>query len=549
MKTPLTLWLLTTEEVNAPTPAAHIELDGRRWSLVSERLSASSTAATQPADPPPYICVSYTWGPGRVPSPLPTPGEGSAVPSAASPHASKPRPPRMISDRTLPALVAAARVVSRLAPPSAAPPPPPPPMRIWLDALCVPEDSASASEPDSESGAAGGGGESWGQKARTLASMGAIYGGAASVVVVVLPGGARAALARVGRGMPLRWGEQQEDLDGLEAAMGWVARAWTYQEAVNSTRLYFTAEAEEGEAGGDEDGEVVAVDMMQLFSSLGQSLQQLKKEQQGPQQPLKYPLLDALEDLLGDCATGGYLERSALQVMTAMSARSQTVPDDHFYAMTGAVSTEVAELGGNRDAFETFVELCERKGDYSFVFSAVPRAVDSDGRRWRPARCRRLEPVLRRHSWTGQQLGRVSDDGHLVLENMVVLEPGREPDADAMIFVARWLKTFRPGASDECETLAALGETVYLTLRSQGFIGIPQCVTTILGLFFPFSSYHSGEEDTVFFPKELCRALSAPALLRTRGSGQTGGVFSYIPGVFIGNTAGRDSVALVDISA
>ena len=66
-------------------------------------------------------------------------------------------------------------------------------------------------------------------------------------------------------------------------------------------------------------------------------------------------------------------------------------PDDHFYAMVGAISdTPDDDLDvDDRDvasvhAAEYFMRVCEAKGDFSSIHSSAPRSGDP-GRGWRPA--------------------------------------------------------------------------------------------------------------------------------------------------------------------
>ncbi len=130
----------------------------------------------------------------------------------------------------------------------------------------------------------------------------------------------------------------------------WVTRAWTYQEAVNSRVLYITYEG----------ATVTIVTALVFLNYVGEALDNL---QMPPlQRRSHYPRLDAFEDLV-DYVTAEYLERSALQVMAKMDMRTQLRAEDHFFAMIGAVSTAPASTSGTEDPCESFMSLCERKGD------------------------------------------------------------------------------------------------------------------------------------------------------------------------------------------
>ncbi|KAK4113568.1 hypothetical protein N656DRAFT_844475 [Canariomyces notabilis] len=305
-----------------------LQINGMGWGLLEQDVSLDFSSSEQ-SD---FICVSYSWGRGRSPSPI--------------------HPPYVVSDRTLPVLVTtiAQRPTCR---------------KIWIDALCVPPPS----QPDLRSA--------------TLESMGFIYSRAAEVIVVLTPQ-ALPVLEQVRRSSsPL----PRAHLDILEAE-DWVTRAWTYQEAVNAHRLAITcADSPPG----------VLVDSMRFFSSLGHALSLLT-----PENRKRYPRLNGFEDLMADCAVAGYLERSALQVMSIMDVRTQTWPNDHFYAMMGAISTEPARAVERKSPCEAFMALCERKGDYSFVFSSAGRD-ERAGMRWRPKEEDELKPIIKLSSW-GERL-------------------------------------------------------------------------------------------------------------------------------------------------
>src|SRR5947207_12130734 len=141
------------------------ELEGHQWHLTKEELDVSDQEKLN------FICISYTWGNGRVPGPF--------------------RDNYDISDRTIPALIAA--MTHR---PSC--------KRFWIDALCVP------AEPK--------------EKMLCLESMGFIYS-RATEVIVVLSTGARAALEQMNRSDQVNYSILC-DLEKEE----WISRAWTYQE-------------------------------------------------------------------------------------------------------------------------------------------------------------------------------------------------------------------------------------------------------------------------------------------------------------------------------
>lgn len=288
-----------------------LELDGRYWVLEPFDLVEAT------ADPLAFLCISYTWGPGREPSPF---------------HHNF-----RVSDRTIPALRTAIHARPHLT-------------KIWIDAFCVPL------EP--------------GEREASLESMGFIYSEAQEVLVVLSPAAQPALESIMETDRP-----SDEDLLALERE-DWVTRAWTYQEAINARALFFTSSF----AAAAAPAPATVIGGERFLNRVGYALTHMSLtplERRGAR-----PRLDAFEDIL-EYLIAEYEGRSALQVMGVMDRREQLRPEDHFYAMVGAVSRRPASSARTADACETSMSVCERKGDYSFIYSAAPRSVEP-GRRWRP---------------------------------------------------------------------------------------------------------------------------------------------------------------------
>jgi hypothetical protein len=262
---------------------------------------------------------------------------------------------------------------------------------------------------------------------------------------------------------------------------------------------------------------------MSFFSLLGSSLYALP-----PTQRKLYPRLSSLEDLLADFAVAPYLERSALQVMTIMDKRTQTQPEDHFYAMMGAISTEPAKAVEGIGPCEAFMRLCERKGDYSFMFCNEDREKGL-GKRWRPVECE-LIPVINWHSWGGGLRGR-ADGERVVLEGIVVMELGKLGEIGKG-FIKGWLAAFERmgyGSWPDLETERAS----YEALRALEFSGSEEYLDTELGLVFPQNPVPQSAQVKVIVAVGVRWTLGAPALIQFRHDASSDEYF-YEPGVFFG---------------
>ena len=419
---------------------------GVDWKLADHDMGTSDSEDV------PFTCISYTWGLGKVESPF---------------HPL----PYKISDRTVPALDA---VVSRR--PSCA--------RIWVDAFCVPLTAP--------------------ERNRTLESMGHIYS-QAEEVIVVLSSAARPILEQMRTSEHLK----PEDLDILETEE-WVSRAWTYQEAVNSRRLWITCEGPDS----------AIIDGADFLNRLGYSLSRLEGPVFADTKRLRYPRLDAFEDLVADWMTAGFGERSALQVMANMDRRCQHYPQDRFYAMMGAISTACSSFDGDVDPCEAFMSLCERQGDDSFIYSSAQRDT-SPGKRWRPASGDLLPSIL---SWLCYGAGQPVHDesGSLYLDRVIALD-NRPMEELGKIFIEKWL-ALRKLSSSEPHV------SIYTALKHMGFSGSANYISTTHGFFFPAEMIENSDGITVLVAAGLRWTFGAPGLARSRGSTE-----SYTPGVFFGH--------------
>ncbi|EJT82273.1 hypothetical protein GGTG_02247 [Gaeumannomyces tritici R3-111a-1] len=444
-----------------------LELDGRYWTLQPFELAETPTA-----DPVAFLCISYTWGPGREPSPF---------------HAGF-----EVSDRTVPALRTAARARPHLT-------------KIWIDAFCVPPGPPR-------------------ERYACLESMGFIYSRASEVLVVLSPA-ARPALDNIL--------ETDRPADGDLAALeddDWVTRAWTYQEAVNARALFFTSNGDDSTNTTTGAAPVIGGEI--FLNRVGYALTHM------PLTPLERrgarPRLDAFEDVL-EYLVAEYEGRSALQVMAIMDRRRQLRPEDHFYAMVGAVSrlpASSAGAGAGADACEAFMRVCERKGDYSFVFSAAPRCAEPR-RRWRP-RVGDLPAVLQLPCCGRGQPG-VVREGRLVLSQVVALELGPLGEK-ARGFVSSWLKSQRVWNIDHA---ADLPGGVLTALRLYGFQGEGVVLESREGFFFA--------THTIQTPRLLLVSASLPWIFGAPGLvlASDGTSTLYTAGVFVGlvnEHAGRDFV-------
>ncbi|ETI25784.1 hypothetical protein G647_02558 [Cladophialophora carrionii CBS 160.54] len=347
--------------------------------------------------------------------------------------------------------------------------------------------------------------------------MGFIYS-QAEEVIVVLSKAARPVLEQMSTSDHI----DRVHLDLLEQEE-WVTRAWTYQEAVNSRSLYISCEESHG----------AIVQGSHFLNCLGYTLSRLDGGSGlASDKRQRYPRLDAFEDLIADYMIAGYQERSALQVMSNMDRRTQGRREDHFYAMMGAISTVRASSCPVLDPCEAFMSLCERKGDYSFIYSAAKRDT-RPSRRWRPV-SGDLPSILPWHCFGAGQPGH-ADSGSFYLDAMLPLV-NAPLDEDGKDFVERWIASSKIRAVGSPESLQ---ESAYIALRAMGFTGSPECVSTRRGFFFPRERLSIDREITVLVATTVRWTCGAPGFARCNQNEEM-----YTPGVFFGRV---DNAAAVSV--
>jgi hypothetical protein len=95
----------------------------------------------------------------------------------------------------------------------------------------------------------------------------------------------------------------------------WVSRVWTYQELVNGADTYFTTTTP--------NFGTPVVQVQRFLNCVGASLSKRRREHDegGMGVLVKFSRLNILQDVLGDILLNGYLERTALNVLSNIGLR------------------------------------------------------------------------------------------------------------------------------------------------------------------------------------------------------------------------------------
>jgi hypothetical protein len=473
-----------------------------------------------------YICVSYAWGNDTMPNDMY--GGGN-----------------LMSSRTKSVLQTAIETLA--ADETTA---------VWIDAYCLPPR---------------------GDPSRTLCidRMGDIYA-SASKVVVVLSGESKSFLEMAKAGIK---GQATMDhvppLELLEKDP-WVTRAWTYQEITNSNGSLFVTEG---------FAEQTAVDGMDLFNAVGNVRLAYRRPYVGkdgrvraPDSEtvvrLRLPNVDLLEDVLVDCVMNPYLERSALATMANVDRRVRERGEDYFNAMIGTISSSTesnsiranwknitespdvtqlanelkftkAETSGEREVIKTiiepikfafaadkFMQICESKGDYSFIFTTAKRS-NRTGQHWRPVPGS-LKPICPWHSWGSRQPGMI-EDGHLCLQEMLPMSAGAL-NADAIQFVTSWVRLWHPNSPETIPELSI--ENVLRCLAEVGSVSDcnkPFGLEMEHGYFFPQTELEGDVYPEVFVSSAINWVFGAPGVLVSKFEKEPNTYTFHSVGVFVGD--------------
>jgi hypothetical protein len=357
----------------------------------------------------------------------------------------------------------------------------------------------------------------------------------------------------------------------------WIRSPWTYQEIVNSRAPIFTGMHPEGK-GHYIPGE-------RLLNCIGLSLEKWKKDdRKGEGTVVKtFPNLNSMADTVVDWLMADYLERYALGVLSNMALRryEPTMETNRILASLGALTATASwttKHGTTPELVNMFMEICEERNDYSFIYTKDIRD-EAAGRRWRPnpeqpqhnmigtaagnhrdgnekQEARNLNAILTWHSW-GNPIGDTQrgrhDSAGFWLAKMVPLQPSTTMSARARLKLTEWLRGPEQPLSASDQGFAGrqlqlegdgsggvkLEDAMLLALSSIGFSGNtePQVCTT--GVFFSQQPITGRANVEIFAAASIAWAFGAPGLARWTEQGvedvsAEAGITKYTAGVFAG---------------
>jgi hypothetical protein len=209
--------------------------------------------------------------------------------------------------------------------------------KIWVDSLCIPLNNKE-------------------DKELHYFLMGEIYS-KSMAVFVVLSTETEVVLNKVRNGNNFT-GVDFEILNQDK----WVSRHWTYQEIVNSGKIYICSEnSREKPIFASVFFDKIANEIQNFSKINGLSTLDFQE---------KLPYLTSLEAVILDWRIMDYQERSIYQVMVNMEYRKSDYSSSKLKAMFGCISNQLQSINFNsKDDYSIFLEICKLKEDYSFIFN------------------------------------------------------------------------------------------------------------------------------------------------------------------------------------
>lgn len=356
---------------------------------------------------------------------------------------------QLMSDRTIPAIEATIKSLQ--------------PLAIWVDSLCLPSKGPT--------------------REACLLRMGAIYRSAANVCAVLSE--SCVDLVNQIRDTNL---VSPEALFSLESD-DWITRSWTYQETANNQHIYFIAQG-----GGD-----VAVADIDFLNAVLTSTTAYKKahELDSINLALQLPRVDSLENMIGEHTTAGLLGRPAYQAMSEMHRRFSEQTEGFLHALIGAFSPLSLNSTYGLHPAEYFMQVCEVKGDYSFIYCAAPRS-EVPGRSWRPMAGHNPPLTSLLNVYGNGQSGCLKAT-HLQLNNMSRMIP-RPKNFGTVKAIGAFLE------SD-------IANAVLERLKQKGFSGCGDYLELEDGFFFPQSTFTRTDDIFVAASEDVQWTNGGPGLL------------------------------------
>lgn len=418
-----------------------IELCGESWTLVEfERLS----------DAPPYTCVSYSWGTKRVVNKLNDNQEISDRTIPVVETVIKTLQSSECHNSALQSLFSSKKVADKLVLMKNAS------HAIWIDSLCMPEQQFAAD--------------------MCIHNMGNIYR-EATQVFVVLNTACDETIHKIYKKKPLNIN------DYLAIANDdWIDRIWTYQEFANSKMMFIVSENKED-----------------TFVSEFQFLNSLMTYEAAYKNIQDTELTQKLERWQLLVAEQNIDERSVFQIISATHRRRPPeYPEDRINAIVSVISDENIDIWDKHSMTQTeyFMSICEKMGDYSFIFSTNPRS-EIPGRKWRPLDDK-IIPVISDVVTLGKgRLTGILKDTHLQMNNMCHMTTHK---SNLVTTIEKFVKE-------------DFSKKILKKLREKGFTGCGEHIILENGYFFPQKSHEDSKDLFVAISPDIKFSFGAPGLL------------------------------------
>jgi len=170
--------------------------------------------------------------------------------------------------------------------------------------------------------------------------------------------------------------------------------------------------------------------------------------------------------------------------------------------------------------------LCERKNDYSFIYSSAPRDI-RPGKRWRP-QPGPMKPILAWHCFGERAKGYYNSEGFWLCDMAHVQQTNVLSETGKLNIAEH----FAQGLDMTDQSLEMIADLAFGKLKSIGFTGSDQYTILADGLYFPQTPLTMDYDTTILVSGNIKWSIGAPGLALYH-DGQE--LIDCIPGAYVGS--------------
>ncbi|KAH7393034.1 hypothetical protein BKA66DRAFT_602425 [Pyrenochaeta sp. MPI-SDFR-AT-0127] len=306
----------------------------------------------------------------------------------------------------------------------------------------------------------------------------------------------------------------------------WVKSIWTYKEVLSAKNYIFTDRNAKAASGAKE----AQIKDLQFFKKVGEALDVYKGQTKLTSWDIRKNLtqVDALEDLGLARQLKAPYEGSVFEALANLDRRFVESDKNFFWGFYGVLTLEMIPASKPHDTlaelYERLFELCEKKKDYSFVYTSAERQTTKLKTFYPKAGA--LHSIITMPGDANYQSGSSSAKG-VTLDGMVTLKATAALGKRGKDYIQQWFKKDVPAIADD-GTDKSIASKIIQILQMVDYSGSKEYIVTDDGIFFPQTP--AGANPTILVTSQLGWSFGSPGFAKTSAG-------AYIPGAFVGHVA------------